>query len=522
MASITKQTVGNNTYLYESHSFRDKEGRPRNTKIKIGKIDRKTGSAIYNEEYIDRMNAAGTPVSIPETDVTEKVCEAIDNIKSYGLFYFLEKIAEKIKIISILQQTIPKYWREICNLCFYLIANDKPLLYMEEWLSENESYPCTRMNSQRLSELLAAFGHKEHCEFFRMWNDTNNNDEYMALDITSISSYSRQMLSNERGYNRDGENLCQINLCLLFGEETQLPVYQTIYSGSIMDVATFRSTVAEMNVIKGKKKLILVMDKGFYGEKNIEMMMENQCEFLMAVPFSNNWSKELIEKERGKIDRASNFINAQDTPERGVSRKIDLYGYKLTAHLFYDPEKEVRYRNYLYDFVSYLKQLVKTGKIPIACKKDIDNYLSIGKNNSVRIREDVLRRELESVGWFLILGNGKITAQKAHDIYSKKDVIEKAFMKFKNLLGFHRLHIHSDLRMKNKLFVGFIALAIVSQIHKVMKEKDLYSKMTMEKLFLILLKIKKTTISGTQIIRPLTREQREILYTFSIPFPFVG
>ena len=95
-------------------------------------------------------------------------------------------------------------------------------------------------------------------------------------------------------------------------------------------------------------------------------------------------------------------------------------------------------------------------------------------------------------------------------------------MKFKNLLGFHRLHIHSDLRMKNKLFVGFIALTIVSLIHKVMKDKDLYSKMTMEKLFLTLSKIKKTTISGTQIIRPLTREQREILYSFSIPFPFVG
>ena len=522
MASITKQTVGNNTYLYESHSFRDKEGRPRNTKTKIGKIDRKTGNAVYNGEYIDRMNAAGTPVGIPETDVPEKVCEALDNIKAYGMFYFLEKVAEKTNIISMLQQAIPKYWREICNLCFYLIANDKPLLCMEEWLSENESYPCTRMNSQRLSELLAAFGHKEHCEFFRMWIGANKSDEYMALDITSISSYSRQMLSNERGYNRDGENPPQINLCLLFGEETQLPAYQTIYPGSIMDVATFRSTVAEMNVLKGEKKLVLVMDKGFYGEKNIEMLIENQCEFLMAVPFSNTWSKELIEKERGNIDRASNFINAMGAPERGVSRRIDLCGYKLTAHLLYDPEKEVRCRNNLYDFVSYLKQSVKAGKAPVACKKDIDTYLSIGKNNSVRIREDALRRELETVGWFLILGNGKITAQKAHDIYSKKDVIEKAFMKYKNLLGFHRLHIHSDLRMKNKLFVGFIALIIISHIHKVMKEKDLYSKMTMEKLLLTLSKIKKTTINGTQIIRPLTREQREILYTFSVPFPFVG
>ena len=95
-------------------------------------------------------------------------------------------------------------------------------------------------------------------------------------------------------------------------------------------------------------------------------------------------------------------------------------------------------------------------------------------------------------------------------------------MKYKNMLGFHRLHIHSDLRMKNKLFVGFIALTIISHIHKVMKEKDLYHTMTMEKLFLTLSKIKKTTINGSHIIRPLTREQREILFSFSIPFPFVG
>jgi transposase len=526
MASITRQTIGNNTYLYESHSFRDEEGRPRNTKIKIGKIDRRTGRALYNQEYIDRMNEAGTPVVIPGTDMTqemeEKICEAIDNIKSYGLFYFLEKAAEKIKITQILQKVLPKYWKEICNLCFYIIANDKPLAYMEDWLSENESYPAGRMNSQRLSELLAAFGHKEHNDFYRMWNEVNESDEYMALDITSISSYSKQILDNERGYNRDGENLSQINLCLLFGEETQLPVYQTIYSGSIMDVATLCSTVSEMDAVKGKKKLVLVMDKGFYGEKNIDFLIEKQCEFLMAVPFSNNWSKELIKSERGKIDRASNLINTLDSPERGISKKIDLYGHKLTVHLFFNPEHEVKYRNYLYDFVSCLRQMVRNGERQSAFKKDIDKYLMIRKNNSVHIREDVLKRELETNGWFLMLGNGKITTQKAHDIYSKKDVVEKAFMKYKNLLGFHRLRVHTDIRMKNKLFVGFIAMAVISHIHKVMKETDLYQKMTMEKLFLTLSKIKKTTISGSHIIRPLTREQREIFYTFSMPFPFVG
>ena len=71
MASITKQTVGNNTYLYESHSFRDDKGRPRNRKVKIGKIDR-NGRARYTPEYIDRMSEAGTPVEPPIIDGLEE------------------------------------------------------------------------------------------------------------------------------------------------------------------------------------------------------------------------------------------------------------------------------------------------------------------------------------------------------------------------------------------------------------------------------------------------------------------
>jgi hypothetical protein len=39
MASITRQKVGNYTYLYLSQSFRDAQGRPKNHKTPIGKID---------------------------------------------------------------------------------------------------------------------------------------------------------------------------------------------------------------------------------------------------------------------------------------------------------------------------------------------------------------------------------------------------------------------------------------------------------------------------------------------------
>jgi transposase len=205
-----------------------------------------------------------------------------------------------------------------------------------------------------------------------------------------------------------------------------------------------------------------VTDKGFYSGKNVEKLVESKCGFLMAVPFSNGWAKDLVNAERGGIDRASNVVITSGSAVRGVSRKIDFAGSKLTAHLFYNPELEIGHRNDLYEFASYLKKLVEAGAPPVACKKDADKYLIIKKNNSVQIRENVIEREIEFSGWFLMLGNGNITAQKAHDIYSKKDVVEKAFMKYKNLLGFHRLCVHSDIRMKNKLFVGFIAMTVIS------------------------------------------------------------
>jgi hypothetical protein len=122
MASITRQTVGNNTYLYQSHSFRDDQGRPRNRKVKIGKIDRKTGRAVYTREYIDLMREAGTPVSIPECDriegLEERISAAMDSLRDYGLFYFLKNLAGKTKMLSALQGAMPLFWEELCMLSF--------------------------------------------------------------------------------------------------------------------------------------------------------------------------------------------------------------------------------------------------------------------------------------------------------------------------------------------------------------------------------------------------------------------
>lgn len=62
--------------------------------------------------------------------------------------------------------------------------------------------------------------------------------EYLALDITSESSYSELIEDVEWGYNRDHEQLPQVNLCMMVGETSRLPIHQTVYAGSHKDVRT--------------------------------------------------------------------------------------------------------------------------------------------------------------------------------------------------------------------------------------------------------------------------------------------
>jgi len=77
MACITKQRIGNQTYLYESISFRD-------------------------------------------------------TIKGYGSFYLFNAISEKIGLTKVLSTTLPSYWKEIFALAFYLISSDKPLMHCDD------------------------------------------------------------------------------------------------------------------------------------------------------------------------------------------------------------------------------------------------------------------------------------------------------------------------------------------------------------------------------------------------------
>ena len=528
LASITKQRIGKYTYLYESTSYRNEQGKPRNKKAKIGKIDPITNEIIFTKEYLSRNPDAivTTPTSNPvPSEIYAYAEQFFDGVRAYGVFWFLFKITEKTGLLKVLQEAFPKMWQEIFTIACYLIVSDKPIMYCDDWLSENEWLKVGAMTSQRTSEIFAKLHENERHEFYKLWRNHMPDDEYLALDITSISSYSKQIADCEWGHNRDHEKLPQINLCMLYGETSRFPVYQTTYSGSLSDVTTLESTLLELRAIVGDKIIKIVADKGFYSSKNIKFLLKRNVHFLIAMSFNNNTAKSLVAAERDTIDHLENVIFTSGAPVRGITLKISWPGCdgEIYAHVYFDPEKAMKDRNELYGYVAKLKELAMDEPTKAKYKKEIDKYLIVeyeasGARN-VTVKDKVVDKELETTGWLILLSDYLDNPQLAHETYRMKDVVEKGFWKYKNSLGLDRLRVHSDKRVANKTFIAFVALAIASHIHNVMRANDLYKTMTFDKLFIILAKLKTTTISGHRILRPTTKQQRNIFELFKIPLP---
>ena len=531
MASIVRQKVGGKVYLYESISYRNKDGKPRNTRRPIGKIDPVTGQPVYKPEYLDRMAADGRPiiampVTFPSIFTVEDIVRS--SIREYGSFYLFQQLAEKMGLLRVLRKALPGCWEEVFNLAAYLIATGDPFAYCEDWLASTETFSVGQMTSQRISELLAGITHREREDFYQLWCSLRSEVEYLALDITSTSSYSELIDSVAWGYNRDRENLPQINICLLMGHKSRYPIYQNVYNGSLNDVTTLQTTIKTFQALAGKKKMITVMDKGFFSMKNINAMLSEQqhVDFIIAVPFTNKFAKSLVKSESKDIDTLHNTIVHGKESLRAIT-KLRRWNndHKVYAHVYYNARKVQGIREDVYAHVAILREQAMEHPEQFVNNSAYTKYLIIRRSEkentgyTVNLREDVVAAELETAGWLIVISNCVTNAKEAIKIYREKDIVEKGFMRLKNSLDLGRLRVHSEKSMQNKVFIGFISLILLSGIHNIMVDKKLYTKMTMRKLILTLSRLKLQVVNRVRVLFPVTKEQRSIYEAFGIQEP---
>lgn len=462
-----KNKKNGTVYVYECFSFWDKvKKKPASKRSCIGKLHPTTKEIIPSK----RLDSSSATISL--------TTEPTASVNSVGAVAFLNHISKILGIDEILKSSFPEQWKLILSLAYFQAMDKKPLSKVEHWTEVHQHPYGQFIDHRRVSELLPLLTEGQQMVFFRKWAKHRLKEECIAYDITSISSYSELNNMIRYGYNRDEENLPQVNLALLFGEQSHLPIYFRSLPGSIRDVSTLKN-ILQITQFLELKQPHAVMDKGFFSQDNIRDLFVNRMKFTIAIPFTCAFAQDQVEKVRSTIDHHENFIQVNGQNIFCHSSTTQWEGRRVYVHVYYNAHAGVEeYERFLTDLYRWKKELETNMPIP-EHQPYYDLYLFLKetpkRGRTVTYNQQAIDAYKQSrAGFLVLLSNVTRDPIRALQVYRNKDVAEKTFDNLKNIIDSKRLRVHLDESMKGRLFIQFIALIFISYILKVAHEKDIF------------------------------------------------
>lgn len=506
------------SYVYESVSYWDKEKQQaRSNQVCIGKIDPVTGELIPSK----RLQAKTTEVAVPESGPSIATAAVV------GPSLILDTVSERLGIAKIMKSVFPEFHGQILTMAYYLAAHGGPLSQCVSWTRTHEHPAGQPLESQRISEILGKISTGGKQTFMSAWMDRILEDEFLCYDITSISSYSELNEYIRYGHNRDREKLPQLNLAMLFGQKSMLPAYYHRIPGNITDVQTVHNLLETFRKLE-IKSLHYVLDRGFYSKKNVDELLERRDHFTLSVPLNNRWVREAIDEIIDSVQGPEGYRMVDDEALYVHSR---LYPWgedrrRCYLHLYYNDlirsEAVNRFNHQLLD----CKQELESGKTKAEHQDIYDSFFIITttpvRGKKVSYNTEAVSQYINRYAGFQALLTTRFKDPlEALQVYRDKDVVEKCFDDLKNVLDMKRLRMHSIETVDGRLFVQFIALILMSELRREMRESKLIEFYTVRELLLEMDPLTKIRYEGKYglILTEVTKPQREILSLLKIKLP---
>jgi transposase len=504
-SNVSISNIGNARYLYHiGKGYRNAKGQPASKKLSIGKLT-DDDMLIPNENYFAIYEK--TPVYPPFE---------IDSIVNFGDFFLLDYIAKDIGLAQVLRNVFGDMGDEVLLLGIYLSLTGQALYRCDAWCRETLTGRSKAITSKRVTRILESIDEKKRMDFFRAWVNARQQHEYLAYDVTSISSYARGNDLVEHGYNRDNENLPQVNLGMYYGEESLLPIFYCTYKGSIVDKSHL-PYIMQYNKRLGIKEVCFVMDRGFFSEANVRSLAFDH-RFIMGLSNSLVLSKEIIAKHGRHVMSSRYDIGL--TGIKGLAVDDDRYDFRSKIHLFFSNGKIADEERLFKEKLARWEETLRDG----GNVKAAEDYFEVSDNVSDNARvvtrnHDAIDEKIHNMGYFLMMTTDlHRTPEDILGIYRRKDIIEKSFDELKNDLDMRRMRVHSEDAMEGKTFIAFLGLILRTFVHNKLRDyMDSSRPISMPQIYDELRMIKAVkTKSGMLLHNPITKKQRTILEQFGL------
>lgn len=444
-------------------------------KVQIGKKV-SDGEMLPNDNYFVYFPSEDhLPEPDPDHDDTQKV----------GGVALVRGLVDKLSLFEKLSSVFGLDKTEmILDLATYMcLSGTSVMQHFEAWGYEHPLFSDTAVSDCTISRFLGnSISEKDIFEFFKVWTHDLDNEEtlYINGDATNMNTDSRGIELAEYGYAKEDKSKKQVNIALAAAVNSLLPLFYDLYPGSYNDISEFPYLLRMAHDL-GFENIGFVLDRGYFSRENLRDLHSKGYQMIMMLKGNNRCVREMIRQYGTELKSDwKNWIPAQGVYGKTVyaplykGESINYY-----CHIYYDERMGADQRvDLLEDIKKWEADLIdgiERGVIKADEASRYARYFNLEVDQSSGLvtgyteNTENIKEAMEECGFFVIASSEDKSAEEVILIYRNRDEVEKLFESIKTGLDCRRFRVHSDVSLRSKVFVVFIASIIRSQIYRSMK-----------------------------------------------------
>ena len=431
--------LNGNYYLYHSTS----------------RYDASRGRGKKVSEYVGRITPSG---------IVEKGAER-RTVFEYGNSQLILSISRDL--LAALEKAFPDRWKEAFAMSCVRVLGNVPLKCVKDrWEKLHLSTIIDAHLSQNtLTGVLRELG-RDYASQKALFDLLMSGSRKLVFDLSSIFSYSENLVYAEKGYNADHLYLPQVNFVLFYSLDRRLPVYMKPIPGSVRDIKALRNVVDEV----GSNGVTLVLDRGFASYDLAALLLDMRMSFVM--PLRRNF---LAIDYRDKME--GSFVYH----ERGILYSRKRYGKKCFIYLFEDVRLSAEEAS---TFIALISERKRTQK--------------------------GFEREKVKFGKIAILSNIDDKPKEVYLLYKEREGVEQVLDAMKNELENDKSYLGDDDALRGYFFVSFVSLYIYCLISKMIRDNDLADRVSVNEVLLKFSRVYEIDLSGKKKLSEVPEGVRKL------------
>ena len=479
MAFIACKKKNGRAYFCKVESYRE-----------AGKIKQRV--LEYYGVHVPRKEANALPI-------TKKSAVATYRFGDIALLYLA---ADSINMIDVINKYVPKrqglpLGMELFLTVAHRLLGDKPSsANLSRWVNTTHlplllNFDAERISSNTQSYLMDKLYDREHNidHILRISTELYGNalrlfgkkDDVFFYDITSTYFEGKSCMIAKMGYNRDGNlDKLQINIGMVANGNYGIPLMTKVFEGNVNDAETVYEMVYYTKFVIGKKKGLLIMDRGMDSEDNIRILDTVKYDYIVGLRSNHGFVDKLKKKTDADTTDWSIFDNdGENIKIKKFSKNV--FGKRRNIILYYSSsiaKSQSEYRQIKINNAVHALEKVKKLNLKNAegILNGVKKYFVLKKEKgkiSWRIDKTAINKAERYDGKFCLITNLDMPAGEVYKLYFSKDMIEKGFRHMKQDIALHPTRKRLVDRVIMDVFICHLAYTLLKVTEHQVRQKKI-------------------------------------------------